>query len=125
MSQMRWHLWIAAIVAAVGAAIQIRLVADRKFEAERPERVDMIDRRNRLDSYCEVHHIVMNVAKVPVVYGLPVMGEEIRAERFPHSRVVLQAGCGVSSATNAWVYVCPECQRAENEWRLSRHPLNR
>src|SRR5690242_6504931 len=73
---------------------------------------------------CEVHHIQMQRTSVRVSYGLP--GPNASAEArykasktaFPHAQTSFPGGCCVSphSATNAFIYTCPECKKAASKW---------
>jgi hypothetical protein len=74
---------------------------------------------------CEVHHIQMQRTSVRVVYGLPgssALAEaryEASKKAFPHAETSVSGGCVVApgiSATNAFIYTCPECKKAASRW---------
>ena len=84
---------------------------------------------------CPVHHIQMTPAEVPIAYGLLTRianpeqfaathpdepPEAIRAQLFPHNDSFIWGGCCVSNEQSARIYVCPECRRAEKQWRLTK-----
>ncbi len=77
---------------------------------------------------CHVHHVKMKRKSVPVVYGLihgNVLGPmEVRLNRFPHAQEWGGGGCVIMNGkyrVKQWLYVCPECQKAEQEW-LNENP---
>jgi hypothetical protein len=66
-------------------------------------------------------------ARFPSSTVWPVRTTAIRTERFPSQkgRAIAQGGCARLAATEAWVYVCPDCQRAEDEWKARLSKLRR
>jgi len=102
----------------------------------KPVKVTQIPRNLKLEApdytvgesaLCEVHHIKMTRAEVPISYGLPFVDANALARyaastnAFPHARKYVLGGCCVSpdSPTNVIVYICPECRKAANEWEAN------
>lgn len=73
---------------------------------------------------CEVHNIQMQRTSVRVTYGLFGYNASAQARyeasktAFPHAQTSFPGGCVVSShsATNAFIYTCPECKKAASRW---------
>lgn len=91
---------------------------------------------------CEVHHVEMRAALVPIHYGTPVSmfrnpdgtrrlapGEidpDLRQKLFPHAAHWTWGGCVVSnhSAQSARIRICGQCERDEQKWR-EEHPATK
>lgn len=79
---------------------------------------------------CQVHGTQMAKTNVPIVYGLYAVNEwgraleAARTNSFPNAEEDVNAGCIVGKATQAIIYVCPECQAARQRW-ISEHPKPR
>jgi len=78
---------------------------------------------------CEVHHTRMLRTRVRVSYGFPVgfhsgapAPPAVRLARFPHPNSPLLGGCVItpSSAQHAYVLVCPDCEKARQQFIASR-----
>lgn len=75
---------------------------------------------------CEVHQRRMIKTKVPIEYGLMRLNEYGRARQaastnsFPHAQECVLGGCIVGTATQAVIYVCPDCQKALQNWGAAR-----
>jgi hypothetical protein len=75
---------------------------------------------------CEVHHVGMAKMSVPISYGLPAYSKRTLARfkastnSFPHADDWVGGGCVVTrhSPKEAIVFVCPDCQRAAQEWEI-------
>jgi hypothetical protein len=76
-------------------------------------------------STCEIHHIQMQRTSVRVVYGLLRSSSSAQARyeasktAFPHAETWVGGGCVVApgiSATNAFIFTCPECKKAASKW---------
>jgi hypothetical protein len=69
---------------------------------------------------CKVHHHYLEVAVVPIIYGLmPGLSKEYyEAERskFPNAVTQHQAGCLAMGAKEARVLQCRKCLRAKKEY---------
>ena len=74
---------------------------------------------------CETHHIQMQRTSVRVVYGLfgwSALAQaryEASKKAFPHAETSVGGGCVIApgiSATNAFIYICPECRKAATRW---------
>jgi len=78
---------------------------------------------------CKVHRHRLEVATVPVVYGLMPGRDEryYRAERkkFPNAITSHEAGCLVMSAEEAKVLQCRECIRAKAAYEKRRGAASR
>jgi predicted RNA-binding Zn-ribbon protein involved in translation (DUF1610 family) len=76
-------------------------------------------------SMCVVHHTQMVKTNVPIEYGLVRLNEYGRARQaastnsFPHAQECTLAGCIVGTATQAVIYVCPDCQKALQKWEVA------
>ena len=79
-----------------------------------------------LSATCEVHHRQMVKTNVPIDYGLIRFNEYGRARQaastnhFPHAQERVLGGCIEGTATQAFIYLCPDCQRALQKWDLER-----
>ena len=81
--------------------------------------------------YCEVHHELMTVERLPIHYGLRFYTEneakklegywEARKRKFPHAPRSIAMGCTVGSEVEAEAYVCASCVKAKAEW-IASHP---
>jgi len=77
-----------------------------------------------MPSTCEVHHTQMFKTNAPIEYGLIRLNDYGRARQaastnsFPHAQECVLGGCIVGSATQAVVYVCPDCQKALQKWEV-------
>jgi len=75
---------------------------------------------------CEVHHTRMVKSNVPIQYGLIRLNEYGRSRQaastniFPHAQECVLGGCIVGTATQAVIYVCPDCQKALQKWEVAR-----
>ena len=73
---------------------------------------------------CKVHHRRLEVAVVPIIYGLlPGRGKEFyEAERskFPNAMTQYEAGCLVQSAKEAKVLQCRKCLEAKAAYEGKR-----
>jgi hypothetical protein len=85
------------------------------------------DQTKGASAVCEVHHSRMVKTKVPVVYGLIPLTDHSRARQaastntFPHAQeFVVGARFGGSTAKESVIYVCPDCQKALQQWEASR-----
>jgi hypothetical protein len=66
-------------------------------------------------THCHVHGTELQLDLVPIVYGLPALGEEMQ-ERFPHARTHVLGGCIVQLEKLALVRYCPLCRAALRDW---------
>jgi hypothetical protein len=79
-------------------------------------------------SICELHHVQMVRAKVPILYGLIRLndyGKALRAARetsFPHAQDCVLGGCVIGSPDRAVIYHCPECRKAKRAWEVNHPP---
>jgi hypothetical protein len=86
-------------------------------------------------SVCPVHNVEMMIAEVPIVYGLlweiedpaayrRAHSEEparaIRHAQFPHAEHWAWGGCCVAQNRRTRIYICSECERVEQQWKLSQ-----
>jgi hypothetical protein len=85
------------------------------------------DQTKGASAVCEVHHSRMVKTKVPVVYGLIPLTDHSRARQaastntFPHAQeFVVGARFRGSTAKESVIYVCPDCQKALQQWEASR-----
>ena len=84
------------------------------------------DRTKGLSATCEVHHRQMVKTNVPIDYGLIRLNDYGRARQtasintFPHAQKRVLGGCVVGTATQATIYVCPDCQKASQKWEVAR-----
>jgi hypothetical protein len=73
---------------------------------------------------CAVHRHPLNVALVPITYGLtPGPGPAfLRAERrlFPNALTRVEGGCLVMNVKEAKVLQCQKCLRAKERWLRAR-----
>ena len=69
---------------------------------------------------CRVHHKPLEVASVPIIYGLMpgVSKEYYEVERrgFPNAVTSYEGGCVVRGAKEAKVLQCQKCLEAKREW---------
>jgi len=75
---------------------------------------------------CEVHHVRLETATVPLDYGLPSLPSQSYAAayeaEFPHAQRSANGGCNVNHFYKwARVRACPRCNKAEEEW-IKKHP---
>ena len=86
----------------------------KKIEAGR-------DTTEGVSNICPAHNRRMRVIRVPIAYGLLAIRRdpslERRQQEFPFARDYWPGGCVVGPYTEAKIYICPDCQRAEKEWR--------
>ena len=87
----------------------------RKIEAGR-------DTTEGVSNICPAHNRKMRVIRVPIAYGLLAIRRsdpslELRHQEFPFALDYWPGGCVVGPYTEAKIYICPDCQRAEKEWR--------
>ena len=91
--------------------------------------------RAQPEDICEVHGITMTLAPMQPAKGLSILlarptqptssasadpsapSDAVRTQCFPHSQ--LPATCGIGGHA---LYVCRECQQAEDEWRAANSP---
>ena len=82
--------------------------------------------RGKQATDCPLHSVRMQKAKVPIEYGLlapePNYRElwKARETLFPHAAEPVSGGCCVSDdmPLDAWIWACPECERARKQWVL-------
>lgn len=91
----------------------------KKLEAGR-------DTTKGVNSVCPIHKTEMRIVRAPISYGLPMYGPNdpppaLRLREFPFARDYWLGGCVVRGYTEAKIYVCSDCQRAETQWR-KKHP---
>lgn len=75
------------------------------------------------EMFCEIHAQPLREGMVPIRYGRPkynLKEVEARREMFPHANSTYRGGCVVRDAKRARVTYCPECRKAEVEWRARR-----
>ena len=88
------------------------------------------DRTKGLSATCEVHHRQMVKTNVPIDYGLIRLNEYGRARQaastntFPHAQERVLGGCVEGVATQALIYLCPDCQKALQRWDVARESHN-
>jgi hypothetical protein len=88
------------------------------------------DHTRGVRSICEIHHSLMTKKKVQIQYGLfrlNAWGLALQAAStngFPHAEEEVLGGCVLGTATQAVIYVCPQCQLARRQWE-SAHPKPR
>ena len=88
----------------------------KEFEAGR-------DTTKGVSNICPVHKSEMRIVRAPISYGLhryygphdPSLS--VRHREFPFALNYWLGGCVVGDYTEAKIYICPDCQRAEKEWR--------
>jgi hypothetical protein len=76
---------------------------------------------------CELHGRPLVEDVLRIEYGLikpSAEWREARQEQFPHARSRYLGGCVEKPVTRARVSYCPECRRAEANWRAT-HPRQR
>ena len=91
----------------------------KKIEAGR-------DTTEGVTNICPAHKTKMRVIRAPISYGLPGYGPHdpsptVRLREFPFALDYWLGGCVVGAYTEAKIYVCSDCQRAEKQWR-KQHP---
>ena len=73
---------------------------------------------------CKVHHQRLEVAVVPIVYGLlPGLSKEYyeaESSKFPNAIIQYEAGCLVMSAKEAKVLQCRKCLEAKAAYEKKR-----
>ena len=78
-----------------------------------------------MNSICEIHQTQMLRTNVSIEYGLIRLNEYGRARQaastnsFPHALECVLGGCIVGTATQAVIYVCPDCQKALQKWEIA------
>lgn len=81
-------------------------------------------RADRAAQDCPVHQVVLQPAKLAIVYGLPSPSEfkeaEVAKKRFPFGRDYLLGGCVVGPEQTVDGFLCPECIKARAAW-LRKH----
>ncbi len=74
---------------------------------------------------CEVHHRTMEMAVVPIYYGLmpfPPRSQALYAastNAFPHARDFINPSCVVAREREALIYTCPQCVAARRQWETN------
>lgn len=82
-----------------------------------------------MPSTCEIHRTEMLKTNVPIEYGLIRLNDFGRARQaastssFPHAQESVLGGCIVGTATQAIIYICPDCQKALQKWELARESV--
>lgn len=84
------------------------------------------DTTEGVSNICPTHKRKMSVIRAPISYGLTMtflgnVPPEIRQREFPFALDYWRGGCVVRPYTKAKIYSCPDCQRAEKQWR-NTHP---
>ncbi len=93
--------------------------------------VERIERDGKLiydRSLCEVHHLQMQLQKVPFIFGEQRTEDPEQAhggepsirtvnQLFPNYRDVAYAGCVMEPNVRATVYVCRRCREAYFAWK--------
>ena len=80
------------------------------------------DTTKGVSNVCPVHKAQMRIARAPIVYGLLMVRptdppRDVRSREFPFALDYLAGGCVVGDYTEAKIYICPDCQHAEKQWR--------
>jgi hypothetical protein len=76
---------------------------------------------------CELHHVQMVKATVPIEYGLIHLSDYGLAlhaasqATFPHAQDSVSGGCCIESRSQAVIYHCRECRKAKRTWMVN-HP---
>ena len=84
------------------------------------------DSTKGVNNICPVHKRQMRVIRAPIAYGMPLIlrsdpSPALRQAEFPFARNYWLGGCRVGPYTEAKIYICLDCQRAEKQWRKT-HP---
>jgi hypothetical protein len=70
---------------------------------------------------CPAHGVKMKRVRVPILYGLMIQRapSALQEKAFPYAMDFHPGGCVISiyPCTEAWIYICPACQRAEKAWQ--------
>lgn len=70
---------------------------------------------------CEVHGSLLELKKVPIVYGLMLQDENLGKARktlFPNSFMTVSGGCCVGAlGFETETFICKDCRTAETKWR--------
>lgn len=84
---------------------------------------DTLDLYRGQQATCEVHGRRMQVQKVDLVYGIPSKTDLTisRARQFPHADEPHNAGCSYQGHRYGHVYICPDCEKARQDW-LRKNP---
>ena len=91
----------------------------RKVEAS-------LDKTKGISPICPTHNIKMRVERVPVAGGMKILDRndppwDVRQREFPFALDYFPGGCVTKDNLKAKVYICPDCQRADKQWRKT-HP---
>jgi hypothetical protein len=98
----------------LGKANRYFLVVGPLLDARKDERI------------CPVHALPLQEDTVPIVYGLiipPKSEMNARRDRFPYANSEYLGGCVARDPRRARVLFCPECRKAEKEWKLNVNRL--
>jgi hypothetical protein len=119
-------LILSAVSTPVDAQDRAKLIqqeeaAVRKAREEYEKLKADRDTTTGVSDICPVHKAKMRVQRVPIVYGMlswdPTL--DVRKRRFPNALVFYPGGCVETdiSPSHAFIYICPDCRRAEKKWR--------
>ncbi len=80
------------------------------------------DTTKGVSNICPVHKTEMRIVRAPIYYGLHGYAPRdsslsVRHREFPFALNYWLGGCVVGDYTEAKIYICPDCQRAEKQWR--------
>jgi hypothetical protein len=84
-----------------------------------------VDKTAGTSGICPVHGTKMRKKKAPISYGLAEYQPEL--PKFPYARNYHPGGCVAigREPAHAIIYVCPDCQRDEKQWRNKQDAKNR
>ena len=79
---------------------------------------------------CEVHGVVLQLMKVPVIYGLPMFDDSFerlikaREALFPNAKSHVLGGCTLGTIGSVFeALVCSDCRAAEQEWEKANNRI--
>jgi hypothetical protein len=75
-----------------------------------------------IDCSCPVHNVTLKENIVSIQYGFPDFPEgywEARRAQFPYANSRYLGGCVLQKPMIARVRYCPECRKAEKEWKAT------
>lgn len=86
---------------------------------------------------CSVHGVEMTITEVRIIYGLlweysnpdayrranpAAPPRAVREVEFPNAQRWVWGGCCMMDDRSTRTYICPECERAEEQWKDAHQP---
>lgn len=103
------HLSLVSFMKRIVLVVVLSLVASALATPSAPF---VIDQTTRASSICELHHVQMSRARVPL-YASGIASPPHDYSRCPHGRRPIDTGCmKFGDDAYGYIWVCPECEKA-------------